>query len=151
VNRSCSSRSRLRFTAAPASRLLVVALGLLLVLGSVAEAKGKGRITFAGVKAATTCIGGPTGGGRTSSYHLGWEAAKERNRRARIVYEIYQAKMPGGEDYSTPTYTTAPGALSFDTPQLPSEGAFYFVVRARDAAGNEDSNTAEREGQNLCV
>jgi hypothetical protein len=25
------------------------------------------------------------------------------------------------------------------------------VVRARDKAGNEDSNTIEREGQNLCV
>jgi hypothetical protein len=31
---------------------------------------------------------------------------------------------------------------SFDTPKLPSAETFYFVVRPRDRAGNEDSNTS---------
>jgi hypothetical protein len=44
-----------------------------------------------------------------------------------------------------------PGATSFVTPPLPADKAAYFVVRARDKAGNRDSNTVEREGQNLCV
>jgi hypothetical protein len=70
---------------------------------------------------------------------------------SKIIYNIYQATTSGGEDFSAPTYTTAPGATSFDTPQLPSTKTFYFVVRARDQAGNEDSNTVEREGQNLCL
>jgi len=41
--------------------------------------------------------------------------------------------------------------ISFDTPKLPTVKTFYFVVRARDQADNEDPNTIEREGQNLCV
>jgi hypothetical protein len=41
--------------------------------------------------------------------------------------------------------------LPTQLPKLPSTETFYFVVRARDGAGNEDSNTVEREGLNLCV
>ena len=64
---------------------------------------------------------------------------------------MYRANATGAEDFSTPTYTTAAGATSFATPPLPADKAVYFVVRARDRAGNIDSNTVEREGQNLCV
>ena len=49
------------------------------------------------------------------------------------------------------TYTTPPGATSFDTPPLPADETVYFVVRAVDEASNTDSNTVEREGVNLCV
>jgi hypothetical protein len=50
-----------------------------------------------------------------------------------------------------PTYTTAPGATSFNTPMLPVfETTYYFVVRARDRHGNEDTNTFEHEGVNVC-
>jgi hypothetical protein len=90
--------------------------------------------------------------GESTSYHLQWEAAKERGTRSeRIVYNVYQSTKPGGEDLSKPTYTTAAGATSFETPKLPVEESFFFVVRARDPQGNEDSNTVEREGQNLCA
>ena len=107
---------------------------------------------FAGLKSATTCIPGPTGGGGTTSYHLTWDAANDnRTPSSQIVYDVYQATTSGGEDFSTPTYATAPGDTSFDTPQLPADKTFYFVVRARDRAGNRDSNTVERQGQNLCV
>jgi hypothetical protein len=34
---------------------------------------------------------------------------------------------------------------------LASHGSFYFVVRARDAAGNEDRNTIEVHGSDPCV
>ena len=139
-----------RSAAASVSVLSVLLVGML-AIGPPAEAKRKGHITFGGLTAATTCIGGPIGGERASSYHLSWEPATERNRRPRIVYEVYQATTHGGENFSTPTYTTAPGVTSLDTPQLPTEDAFYFVVRARDRAGHEDSNTVEQEGQNLCV
>ncbi len=59
--------------------------------------------------------------------------------------------MPGEEDFSAPTYTTRRGVTTFDTPPLATDEYFYFVVRARDRAGNEESNTVEQEGQNLCV
>jgi hypothetical protein len=150
MNASSSSQPHRRSTAASASLLSVIVTAML-VISSSAEAKKQGHITFAGLTAATTCIPGPIGGGRTSSYHLTWEPATEKNRHSRMVYEVYQAATRGGENFSTPTYTTAPGITSFDTPQLPTEDTFYFVVRARDRAGNEDSNTLEREGQNLCL
>jgi hypothetical protein len=107
---------------------------------------------FAGLKSATTCVPGPIGGGRTTSYHLVWDPATDnRTPSSQIVYDVYQASTAGGEDFSTPTYTTAAGATSFDTPPLPTDKAFYFVVRARDRAGNSDSNKVESQGQNLCV
>ena len=107
---------------------------------------------FAGLESAVTCIPGPIGGGRTASYHLSWQPATDKvSPSSAIVYEIYQASTSGGEDLSTPTYTTAPGATSFDTPPLPTDETFYFIVRAVDEAGNIDSNVVEREGVNLCV
>ena len=106
---------------------------------------------FAGLESATTCIPGPTGGG-TSSYDLSWDPATDnRTPSQRIVYDVFQATASGGEDFSAPTYTTEPGVTTFATPPLPPDEQFFFVVRARDRAGNSDANTVEREGQNLCV
>jgi hypothetical protein len=134
--------------------LIVLLAAVVLVTGSPAAAKRKDHTppTFAGLRSATTCVPGPIGGGRTASYDLGWDPATDNaSPSRRIVYDIYQADKSGGEDFSTPTYTTAAGATSFTTPELPTDQLFYFVVRASDQAGNSDSNTVEREGQNLCV
>ena len=139
-----------RRSAAASVGLLAVVVAVMLATSSPAEAR-KGHIIFAGLTAATTCIAGPIGEGRSSSYHLSWEPANGKNKNSRIAYEIYQATTRGGENFSTPTYAAAPGTTSFDTPQLPTQSTFYFVVRARNRAGNEDSNTIEREGQNLCL
>jgi hypothetical protein len=107
---------------------------------------------FAGLDRATTCIPGPSGVVRSSPYDLTWEPATDNvTRSAHIVYDIYAAQQPGGEDFATPTYTTSAGATSFTTPPLPDDVGHFFVVRARDAAGNEDENTVERPGRNLCV
>jgi hypothetical protein len=132
----------------------LLSAAFLLVIGPAAEAKKTDQIppTFAGLESATTCIPGPIGGGRTTSYHLSWDPATDNvTPSRRIVYDIYQATTSGGEDFSTPTYTAPAGATSFDTPQLATDQSFYFVVRARDRAGNRDSNKVERQGQNLCV
>src|SRR2546425_9544233 len=154
--RASRSVSKPGLSRAPRTAVLLLSLvaAALLVATPAVEAKRKDRIppTFAGLKSAVTCIPGPIGGGRTSSYHLSWDPATDNvTHSSEIVYEIYQATAPGGEDFSTPTYTTPGGATSFDTPQLPSDKVFYFVVRARDQAGNRDSNLVEREGANLCV
>ena len=117
-----------------------------------AERRDRKPPAFAGLESATTCIPGPIGSGTSASYHLTWEPATDKvSPSSAIVYEIYQANKSGGEDFSTPTYTTAPGATSFATPPVPTDAQFYFVVRARDQAGNSDGNKVEREGQNLCV
>jgi hypothetical protein len=133
---------------------LLLAAAALLVAGTPAQARRKDRLppTFEGLKSATTCIPGPIGPETKASYHLSWNAAKDDvTPSSEIIYEVYQATASGGENFSQPTYTTTPGATSFNTPQLPARQAFYFVVRARDQAGKEDSNTVERQGQNLCV
>jgi hypothetical protein len=107
--------------------------------------------TFAGLMSATSCIPGPIDA-QTASYQLTWDSATDDlTPSTQIVYDIYQATKSGGEDFSSPTYSVRHGALSFTTPLLPADQFFYFVVRARDRAGNRDSNLVEREGLNLCV
>jgi hypothetical protein len=133
--------------------LLAVALVLVVVQPAAARSRADEQPPkFAGLVSATTCVPGPIGGGRTTSYTLRWEPATDNvTRSTKMVYDVYQASAPGGEDFSTPTYTTAAGATSFVTPPLPTDQAVYFVVRARDRAGNSDSNTIERQGLNPCV
>jgi hypothetical protein len=134
--------------------LLVLGAVVLLVASPRVDAKRRDRKPpmFAGLESAITCIPGPIGQGSTASYHLTWEAAMDKvSPSSAIVYDVYQSGTSGGEDFSTPTYTTSPGATSFDTPPLPVDETFYFVVRATDEAGNTDSNTVEREGVNPCV
>jgi hypothetical protein len=131
--------------------LLVAAVLLTANASDAARRKDQTPPVFAGLQSATTCVPGPIAGG-TTSYNLRWDPATDNvTPSRRIVYDIYQAAAPGGEDFSTPTYTTPAGATSFATPPLAADKRVYFVVRARDKAGNRDSNTVEREGQNLCV
>ncbi|MDP9237203.1 MAG: hypothetical protein M3P30_07390 [Chloroflexota bacterium] len=150
-----SLEPRLWRSAGALSLLLSLAAAVsLVIIGPAAEAKRADQIppTFAGLKSATTCIPGPIGGGSTSSYNLSWDPATDNvSRSNKIVYDVYQADTPKGEAFATPAYTTPAGATSFTTPPLPTDQNFYFVVRSRDQAGNSDSNTAEREGRNLCV
>ena len=149
---SCESRTRASTRVGTLLLLLVAAvlLGPSVSAGAVREDRTPPR--FAGLESAVTCIPGPIGGGRTSAYTLRWDPASDnRTPTRRIVYDVYQATTAGGEDFSTPTYTTDPGATSFTTPLLPTDKVFYFVVRARDRAGNRDSNAVERDGQNLCL
>ena len=106
---------------------------------------------FAGLEQATTCIPGPIGKGRSSSYRLSWKSASDNVTPAgAIVYDIYQATTPGGENFSAPTYTSPAGATSYETPPLPATESHYFVVLARDLAGNHSSNRVERLGENIC-
>jgi hypothetical protein len=107
---------------------------------------------FAGLRSATTCIPGPVGGERTAVYHLRWSAARDAVTPGnRIVYLIYLAPSSGAESFATPTWRTRPGVTSFATPRLSTVQEHFFVVRARDAAGNHDHNLRERRGANLCL
>jgi hypothetical protein len=106
--------------------------------------------TFAGLQSAVTCIPGPIGT-RPTSYHLRWDPARDDvTPPSEIVYDVYQATSPGGESFAKATYTTSAGATLFSTPPLPGNQTYYFVVRARDRAGNRDDNQAERRGENIC-
>ena len=99
-------------------------------------------VHFAGLTSATTCVPGPVGGDRMTSYHLRWKAATGATT---VVYRIYQATAAGKESFAKPSYVTR--ATSFATPPLPSSRTYWFVVRA----GSGDRNRVERQGVNLCV
>jgi hypothetical protein len=135
----------------------IARIGCLAAFLLVAPAAGSDRTppVFAGLRSATTCIPGPVGGDeRMVSFRLAWPAAKDNVTPARrIAYDIYQTTSPGAERFSRATYTTRRGVTSFVTPPLPSNATetYYFVVRARDAAGNLDRNRRERPGRNLCL
>ena len=60
-----------------------------------------------------------------------------------ILYNIYMAESPGGQNFDIPyasTYNTV-----YDVTPLQNNRAYYFVVRAEDRRGNEDSNLIEKE------
>ena len=144
-------RRKFAYGAVGLALLLVATVGLFASSSALAK-KDSTPPQFSGLNSATTCIPGPIGGGTTTSYRLSWEPATDnRTPRGQIVYDVYQATASGGEDFSAPTYTTGGGASFLVTPPLPAEQTFYFVVRARDKAGNSDSNKTERQGVNLCV
>ncbi|GAC1577729.1 MAG: hypothetical protein NVS3B18_11450 [Candidatus Dormibacteria bacterium] len=108
--------------------------------------------TFAGLQSATTCSGAPLlhspPSGRT--YTLSWAAAAEPvTPSSGIVYEIFFAATPAGENFSSPTWTTAPGATAYSG-NLTTAGSAYFVVRARNQAGHQDANTVEKLAVNSC-
>ena len=117
-----------------------------------AAATGLGSPIFAGIEGAFACTPGPQRPGQTTPYTLTWRPASDNDTPAnQIVYDIYLAHTPGGENLSQPTWTTPPGATSFRTPGLRSHGDAYFIVRARDASGNDDTNTHEQRGIDPCV
>ncbi len=83
--------------------------------------------------------------------YLTWTAATDPNTSSsKIVYDIYYSRTSGGENYSKPTWTTAPGVTHF-TGVLDNFESAFFVVRARDTAGREDHNTVQRMANSLCI
>ncbi len=107
--------------------------------------------SFSGLQRAFACTPGPQRPGQTTPYNLSWQAASDDvTPSSQIVYDVYLASAPGGEDFSKPTWTTPAGVTSYVTPGLPSHGSFYFVVRARDGAGNRDANRVELHGVDPC-
>lgn len=92
---------------------------------------------FGGLEGATAM--GP------SQILLSWNVASDDITEAdEIVYDVFQADISGGQSYGSPSHTTSAGASEFLVTGLSAESTYYFVVRARDLAGNSDSNEEER-------
>jgi len=84
-------------------------------------------------------------GATPTSLGLSWAAATDNvTSAANMVYYIYKSAAAGGEDFSAPNFSSPPGATSFIVPGLAQGVPFFFVVRARDEAGNIDNNTIEK-------
>ena len=75
------------------------------------------------------------------SIRLSWTASSPETDV--FQYNIYRATSSGAQDFSSPTYTVSVGITSYTDSSATSGQAYYYVVRAQDAAGNTDSNTNE--------
>jgi hypothetical protein len=115
-----------------------------------AGVEDQNTVTMNGSTAADTTP--PTFGGLTGAIPFGsggielsWSAAKDDlSPAAALTYLVYQGSSAGAEDFSSPVLVTDPGATSAEVTRLGQQTlARFFVVRARDAAGNVDANTVE--------
>lgn len=79
---------------------------------------------------------------------LAWkDAIDDKSATADIVYDVYQATVAGGQDFTLPPFATSEkGATKMTLTGLSPATKLFWVVRARDAAGNRDSNKAEKTG-----
>ena len=80
------------------------------------------------------------------SVTLNWLAATDNvTQPSALVYDVYESVTPGTEHFgAAPKATSAPGATSITLNDLAANTALYWVVRARDQAGNVDGNAIER-------
>lgn len=73
-----------------------------------------------------------------------WTAARDNaTHGSDIVYNGYVSSTSGGQDFTNPTFTTAPGAFSATLDGLDLDTDYFVIVRAQDEAAIEDPNTIE--------
>jgi hypothetical protein len=92
-----------------------------------------------------TGVATAVGGAPAKTVELTWSPATDNAiEREGIVYAIYVSNDPGQEVFTDPpVLVTEPGATSATVTGLPTRSTYYFVVRARDRAGNEETNQRE--------
>ena len=65
-----------------------------------------------------------------------------------IVYDVYSSLTQHREDFNKPPRaTSAPGAASIAIQEVNAATSYFYVVRARDVAGNSDQNNVEGHAQ----
>ena len=89
--------------------------------------------TFAGVKTVSAT-------GNSGELYIAWDSASDPSTP--IIYNVYRATVSGGQNFSTPDTTIS--SLSFRDKGLVDGTTYYYVVRAKDSYGNEDTNTVEK-------
>lgn len=88
----------------------------------------------------------------TTAIDLSWATAQDdRSAPAQIRYEIYVASSSLRQNFSTPSYMANTGATTYQVTGLNVATKYFFIVRARDEAGNSDSNLTERSATTLQV
>lgn len=98
--------------------------------------------TFAGATNALVANVGP--GVTKGSVTLSWAAATDDQSAAdKIVYLVYQAEASGAQNFAAPTLTSKAGVSSLPITDLELGKTYFYVIRAKDEAGNIDKNTVE--------
>lgn len=93
--------------------------------------------TFGGAAAAT-----PENAFRIT---VSWTAATDnQDAPAAIRYRIYRATTTMMQNFASTLATTSPGALAYTDNAVLAGTGYFYVVRAVDSAGNEETNTFER-------
>ncbi len=114
---------------------------------SLLDANNRGIYTDASsaITIDATAPPAPSGAGASlngdSSATLTWAVSTPETDVAN--YRVYSNNGSGAVDYSTPITTLSAGTTTYTTPVLTADVLYRFVVRAVDAAGNEDGNTTE--------
>ncbi len=88
---------------------------------------------FAGIASTASC--------GADCLTIAWDAATDSNHP--VSYNVYSSSTSGGHNFSTPDFSTT--STSADISAL-AYGYHYFVVRAEDSVGNEDTNSIEASG-----
>ncbi|MBI2060724.1 MAG: pre-peptidase C-terminal domain-containing protein [Nitrospirae bacterium] len=78
--------------------------------------------------------------GKGGFVDLQWAAANDASPP--ITYNIYYSTTSGGQNYSSPTFSTT--NTSYRASGLTNGTTYYFVVRAKDNLAQEDTNTVEK-------
>jgi hypothetical protein len=86
-------------------------------------------------------VSGATDAGTGGTVDLTWSAATDPSTP--ITYNIYWNAGASVSDFTTPDATSSSGTGDTVT-GLTDDQIYYFVVRAEDSVGNEDTNTTEQ-------
>lgn len=88
----------------------------------------------------------------TTTIDLAWTAAQdETSAQAKITYLIYMATGSLRQNFNMPSVQTGAGVTTYQVTGLDVASKYYFVVRARDEAGNVDRNLTERSATTLQI
>lgn len=91
---------------------------------------------FAGL-ASATAVGG--------AVYLSWASATpDVTPPEYVTYKVYRATTVGGESFGSPLATTAHGQLGYLDAAVTPGTTYYYVVRATDLTGNQETNVVER-------
>ncbi|MBI2891824.1 MAG: hypothetical protein HYY13_13705 [Nitrospirae bacterium] len=104
-------------------------------------------VTYVHDGTAPTFSGATTAGAVSSTQiNLTWSAATDSvTSAANMVYQIcWSTTYTGCASSFTATYTTSAGAVSYSATPLSVGTRYFFVIRARDEAGNVDTNVVEK-------
>jgi hypothetical protein len=84
-----------------------------------------------------------------TTVRLFWLPASDNSTNVdNIVYDVYSSLTQHREDFTKPPRaTSAQGAASITLVEKNLGTRYYYVVRARDFAGNRDTNIAEKSAQ----